>query len=100
VDDKENLMSRSAISYKLSPSASFRDLGEEGIVLMANTGQLYSTNHSGSLFIQSLQNGNKWEQAFENIMAEYDVERHILENDLEELVTYLISESVLIPTED
>ena len=93
-------MSNSAAGYRLSPSASFRDLGDEGIILMADTGQLYSTNQSGSIFIQNLQDGNKWDQAFENMIAEFDVERDTLENDLNELVTYLISEAVLVPADD
>jgi hypothetical protein len=98
--DEDYPMVESALNYKLSPSASFRDLGEEGIILMANTGQLYSTNQTGSVFIQNLQNGNKWDQAIENIIAEYDVERHTLESDLKDLITYLVSEAVLVPAND
>ena len=93
-------MSKSIAHYRLSPSASFRDLGEEGIILMADSGQLYSTNQTGSVFIQNLQNGDAWKQAIEIIISEYDVERHIVESDLKDLITYLVSEAVLVPADD
>jgi hypothetical protein len=100
VDDENYAMVKSAFNYRLSPSASFRDLGEEGIILMANTGQLYSTNQTGSVFIQNLQNGSKWDHAIETIILQYDGERHTVESDLKDLITYLVSEAVLVPADD
>lgn len=80
----------------LSPSASFRDLGGEGIILMVESGQLYSTNDSGSAFIKSIQQGVSFNEAVDAVSAEFDAEKSLIEADLTELADYLISEAVLV----
>lgn len=80
----------------LSPNASFRNLGEEGIVLMANNGQLYSTSETGSAFLDAIQNNLSFQEALDCILEEYEIDRQSLQDDLTELADFLVSENVLI----
>lgn len=92
-------MKFSETTFAFSPSASFRDLGEEGVILMAESGQLYSTNESGTAFMNGIKKGHTFDQAVEGVLHEFDVEKAVLEKDLSELVEYLLAENVLIATQ-
>lgn len=80
----------------LGPKASFRDLGEEGIVLMGDSGQLYSTSETGSAFLSAIQKGLSFDLAVDHILEQYDVDRQTLTDDLTGLVDYLVAEDVLV----
>ena len=38
--------------FELNSNASFREMGEEGIILITDSGQLYSTNETGTAFMK------------------------------------------------
>ena len=81
--------------FKLNSNASFRELGEEGIILMTDSGQLYSTNETGTAFINHLGNGMRFQEIIEQLSKEFDVASDILTQDLTELAEHLFAEDIL-----
>ena len=88
-------MDLTKLSLRFNPTASYRSLGDAGIILMADSGQLYSTNASGAVFLDELQKGRSTEEAVVSVLDQFDVEQARLEEDLTELVEYLLKENVL-----
>lgn len=80
----------------LSPDASIRNVGDEAVILMVRSGQIYTCNETARFFIAEL-NGDKTVGAVADAMgSEYDVDRKTLISDLSELLEYLIEEGVLV----
>lgn len=80
----------------LVKAASFRAMGEEGVILMTDTGQLYSTNESGTAFMKRIVAGHSVRAAVDGLLDEFDVAEEDLLDDLSELVGYLESEGVVV----
>ncbi len=78
-----------------APTASFRAMGEEGVILMTDTGQLYSTNDSGTAFLQKIAAGETVREAVDALLEEFEVEEAELVADLGELVAFLEAEGVV-----
>jgi hypothetical protein len=81
--------------FELNSNASFRELGEEGIILMTDSGQLYSTNETGTAFMNYLGNDMSFREIVEKLSNEFDVTIDLLTQDLTELAEHLCAESVL-----
>ncbi|MEE9374727.1 MAG: PqqD family protein [Rhizobiaceae bacterium] len=80
----------------LSTNASFRSLGDSGVILMTDSGQMYSCNETALDIIGKLDAKKSVGDIVKSIAGDYDVSPDVLLDDMEELVTYLISEGVLI----
>lgn len=80
----------------MSPLAAFRSMGEEGVILRTDTGQIYSTNPSGTAFIRQIVVGRTVAQAVTAVIDEFDVEEEVLLADIAELVGYLEQEGVVV----
>lgn len=85
-------------SVKLAPTAAFRAMGDEGVILMTDSGQIYSTNPSGTAFIRQITVGRSVADAVNAVLDEFDVGEDVLLADLEELVTFLEAEGVVVTT--
>lgn len=83
---------------KLVPTAAFRAMGDEGVILMTDSGQIYSTNPSGTAFIRQITVGRSVADAVNALLDEFDVGEDVLLADLEELVTFLEAEGVVVTT--
>lgn len=79
----------------LAPNASFRAIGEEGIILMTDSGQLYSTNVSGTAFMKRLGPDVTVGAILAELDDEFDVEADVLRADISELIDYLRQEGVV-----
>lgn len=82
--------------FTLSDKASFRAIGEEGVVLMVDSGQLYSTNTTGTAFLTQIADHPSADRALDALLADFDVDRETLAADLGELLGYLVDEGVVI----
>ena len=80
----------------LSDTASFRSLGDSGLILMTDTGQLYSCNETAEAFMKQLGKGYTVSTIAANIADEFEVKQEVLLADLSELIEHLVSERVLI----
>jgi len=81
---------------RLSNKASFRSLGDCGVILMADSGQLYSCNDTAGAFLRRMDGDRTVAAIASEIGDEFDVEPNMLLADLEDLISYLISEGVII----
>lgn len=94
--DRHNSVDIRTKSVKLAPTAAFRAMGDEGVILMTDSGQIYSTNPSGTAFIRQITVGRTVAEAVSAVLDEYDVQEDVLLADLEELVAFLEAEGVVV----
>ncbi len=86
---------KSEAIVSLTKHASFREIGEEGVILMTDSGQLYSTNASGTAFMRRLGDDQTVGAILDAILEEFDVEREVLTRDIADLVAFLAEEGVV-----
>ena len=81
---------------RLSDKASFRSLGDSGVILMTDSGQFYSCNSTAEAFLRRMDGDRTVAAIASKIGEEFDVEPNVLLADLEEIISYLISKRVVI----
>lgn len=82
--------------FALSEKANFRAIGVEGVVLMIDSGQLYSTNSTGTAFLNYIIKDPSADKALDAMLDDFEVDRSTLATDLGELLAYLVEEGVVI----
>ena len=82
--------------YSLSPVASFQSVGDGAVVLLADSGQLYSCNDTSEAFLRHVDGKHSLGDIVDLLAEEYEVEREMLEADLAELAENLKQEGVII----
>jgi pyrroloquinoline quinone biosynthesis protein D len=80
----------------LSPVASFQSVGDGAVVLLADSGQLYSCNDTSEAFLRHVDGKRSLAEIVDLMAQEYEVERDLLEADLAELAAELKREGVVI----
>ena len=78
----------------LAEQASFRSMGDSGVILMVNTGQLYSCNETAEALINQLDGQRTIASILDKICGEFEVELSELLEDMDEMISYLLSEFV------
>jgi pyrroloquinoline quinone biosynthesis protein D len=81
----------------LTPAATFQPLGEsEGaVVLMTDSGQLYTCNDTTVALLQALDEARSFGSIVDELLDEFDVEREVLVADLSKLVGELEREGIV-----
>jgi hypothetical protein len=74
---------------KLSEDVLISDLQGESVILNVNSQRYYGLDRVGTRFLTLLSNSETIEQAFETLLAEYEVEAAQLRVDLTELLANL-----------
>ena len=74
---------------KLSEDVLISDLQGESVILNVNSQRYYGLDKVGTRFLTLLSNSETIEQAFETLLAEYDVEADQLRVDLTDLLAEL-----------
>ena len=82
--------------YSLSPVASFQSVGDGAVVLLADSGQLYSCNDTSEAFLRHVDGKRTLGDIVDLMAQEYEVEREMLEADLAELAESLKQEGVIV----
>jgi pyrroloquinoline quinone biosynthesis protein D len=85
--------------FAFSPVASFQSVGDGAVVLLADSGQLYSCNETSEAFLRHVDGRRSLGEIVELLTQEYEVERHVLEADLAELAESLKQEGVIVSGE-
>ncbi|MEL6201806.1 MAG: PqqD family protein [Pseudomonadota bacterium] len=80
----------------IAQNASFRAMGDEGVILRTDNGQLYSTNSTGTDFFEQILKGASTSDAITALVDIYDVSADVLAKDLAEMVVELEAEGVLV----
>jgi len=81
----------------LAPNATFQPLGEnEGaVVLMVDSGQLYTCNDTTVALLQVLDGKRNFGALIDAMLEEYEVERDVLASDVREMLAELESEGIV-----
>jgi hypothetical protein len=74
---------------KLSEDVLISDLQGESVILNVNSQRYYGLDKVGTKFLTLLSNSETIQQAFETLLAQYDVEADQLRGDLTELLAHL-----------
>lgn len=82
--------------FAFSPVASFQSVGDGAVVLMADSGQLYSCNDTTEAFLRHIDGKRSLGEIIDLLAQEYEVERDVLEADFSELAENLKQEGVIV----
>jgi len=81
---------------KLSPAASFQTLGNGAVVLMADSGQLYSANETMEAFLARVDGIRTLGEIIDSMLDAFEVERSVLAADVLELSGELAGEGIVV----
>ena len=85
--------------YRLTEKASFQAVGDGAVVLLADTGQLYSCNETTERFLSHIDGERTLAEIAEIIASQYDVEFTVATEDLRVLARQLIDEGIISATD-
>jgi hypothetical protein len=79
----------------LSPQASFQSLGDGAVILMIDSGQLYSCNETTEAFLKAVDGSRSLAEIIDAVLPEFEVDHETLRNDLLALAADLSSEGIV-----
>ncbi|WP_425416774.1 PqqD family protein [Oricola indica] len=85
--------------YALSPIASFETVGDGAVILLGDSGQLYSCNDTSEAFLRNVDGQRSIDEIARLMESEYDVALETLIGDLNELAAELESEGIIVSAE-
>ena len=80
----------------LAEGVSFREVGQQAILLRLTDGQLYSLNETGSSFVSKIDGSRGFGTIVSMLEEEYEIEPAVLRADIEELIAALKKDGLLI----
>jgi hypothetical protein len=81
--------------FKFQEKALFRSLGDDGVVLKVDSGQMFSCNETAEAFLRRVDGNSNVDEIALSVCEEYDVEPETLLSDLGEMIDELLKENVL-----
>jgi hypothetical protein len=81
--------------FALAPNASFQALGEGAVILMIDSGQLYTCNESTEAFLKMLNGERSFGAILDLLVAEFAIDRETLAQDFLPIVGELRSEGIV-----
>lgn len=85
--------------YALSPIASFETVGDGAVILLGDSGQLFSCNDTSEAFLRNVDGQRSIDEIARLMESEYDVALETLIGDLNELAAELESEGIVVSAE-
>jgi pyrroloquinoline quinone biosynthesis protein D len=85
--------------YALSPIASFETVGDGAVILLGDSGQLYSCNDTSEAFLRNVDGQRSIDEIARLMESEYEVALETLIGDLNELAAELESEGIVVSAE-
>ena len=79
----------------ISGNASFQSLGEGAVVLLIDSGQLYTCNETTEAFLKLVDGTRPFETIVDALLREFDIERAAATGDLLEVAEQLRSEGII-----
>ncbi|MEM7357878.1 MAG: PqqD family protein [Pseudomonadota bacterium] len=86
----------SAQKYQLNEEISLTEVDEELVLLNLATGAYYGLNHVGARVIKALQDGQSVQESIQQISAHYQLDLHVVNADIEELMDQLVQQKLLV----
>jgi Coenzyme PQQ synthesis protein D (PqqD) len=81
--------------FSLTDKASFQALGEGAVILMIDTGQIYTCNETTEAFLKVIDGQRNLGSILDLLLAEFDADRETLANDFAELAQELQDEGII-----
>ncbi|MEO8668069.1 MAG: PqqD family protein [Bauldia sp.] len=75
--------------------ASFQSVGDGAVVLLADSGQLYTCNETTEAFLQKVDGNRPLQEIVGLFTAEFEVDPATAESDLASLADTLVAEGIL-----
>jgi hypothetical protein len=69
---------------------------EESVILNLDSERYYGLDDVGTRFLSALTASESIAAAYEKLIGEYDIDAHLLRQDLLELVEHLVKQGILI----
>ncbi|MBZ0163985.1 MAG: PqqD family protein [Notoacmeibacter sp.] len=82
--------------FVLSPAASFETVGDGAVILLSDSGQLFSCNDTTEAFLRNLDGGRSVGEIARLMGSEYDVPIEVLISDLSDLANELEAEGIVV----
>ncbi len=82
--------------FVLSPAASFEMVGDGAVILLSDSGQLYSCNDTTEAFLRNLDGGRSVGEIARLMGSEYDIPIEVLMSDLSDLANELEAEGIVV----
>jgi pyrroloquinoline quinone biosynthesis protein D len=79
----------------VSPRATFQSLGESAVILMTDSGQLYTCNETTEAFLKAIDGARPLAGIINVVLDQFDVDRETLRKDLIALAQELTSEGIV-----
>jgi pyrroloquinoline quinone biosynthesis protein D len=79
----------------MANNASFQSLGEGAVVLLADSGQLYTCNETTEAFLRLVDGQRRFDAIVEALLSEFDVEPARAAGDFLEIAEHLRSEGII-----
>ena len=84
-----------ATVFALSPVASFQSLGDDAVILMVDSGQLYSCNYVTEAFLKAVDGVRSMGEIIDAVHPQFEVDRQTLCGDLLALASDLSTEGIV-----
>jgi hypothetical protein len=79
----------------LAPNASFQSLGEGAVILMIDSGQLYTCNESTEAFLKNIDGQRSFGTIVDLLMSEFAVDHETLAQDIRAVAQDLKSNGII-----
>ncbi len=79
----------------MAPTASFQSVGEGAVILLTDSGQLYSCNETTEAFLKSVDGVRTLGDIVDAVMSEFAVDRDTLSTDLLALAAELEAQGIV-----
>jgi Coenzyme PQQ synthesis protein D (PqqD) len=81
--------------FSLTDKASFQALGEGAVILMIDTGQIYTCNETTEAFLKVIDGQRDLASILDLLLTEFDADRETLASDFAELAQELQDEGII-----
>jgi hypothetical protein len=78
-----------------TPHASFQSVGDGAVVLLGDSGQLYTCNETTEAFLKKVDSRRRFAEIVDLFKDEFEVDETTARRDLAELADTLIAEGIL-----
>jgi len=84
-----------ATVLSMSDNASFQSLGEGAVVLLIDSGQLYTCNETTEAFLKLVDGTRRFEAIIDALLTEFDIEPRAAMGDFMEIAEQLMAEGII-----
>lgn len=79
----------------LTPNATFQSVGEGAVILMIDSGQLYTCNETTEAFLKAVDGTRTIGAVIDEILEEFEIDRETLSVDMLALAAELSSQGIV-----